>query len=277
MTWIVGAIFCALILSVLFYERFPNATDASQFEGAFFASWLSGIALTAVITVAVTIATLARPHQDVFEARARNLLKRQTGPHIDYIIPQIQQLLKPFCESAIREMTITDYDEKTKLFRVNQYTDNQLKSYLNDIPVRFDTQLEYKRGTPAPDGEEQCSLTYLKVDGTPVGGLEHFADQIVRPFPMVVHPNESCRIEHRMVYWVEAESEQNRHMPTRFTNSLRVTVHNQLASRQIVAIHPSLNGKEVKIPIDAGTSAVVVDLKDLAPGEWAYDFRLGVD
>lgn len=276
--WILGTPAVAVVASLLIYMFVPSATDATRFAGALFASWVSGLILTVVVTLVITIVTLARPDQEIFEARARNLLRRQTGPHIDYIIPQLQKLLQPYCDEAIREMEVTDYDEDLKLFRVNQYSENRLKSYLNDMPVTFESRLAYVNGTAAPENKEKCSLTYLKVDGSPIGGPEHFDDAIERTFEMRVLPHATCKIEHRMVYWLKAETEPNRHRPTRYTKQLKVVIRNQLPSRRIAVFHPAENGKEeVRIFIEAGQTETVVNLAEIPPGENVYDFRLVAD
>lgn len=272
--WILGAPAVAIVISIIIYEFYPEATDATKFAGALFASWVSGLAITVFVTLIISIVTLARPDQDVFEARARNLLRRQTGPHIDYIIQQLQKILEPYCDVAYRVMEITEYDEKHGVFRINQTTINDVKSYLNDMPVKFDSEIVYADGTPAPEGRESCSLTFLKVQGEEVGASETFKTEFRRKFDMLILPNRVCRIEHRMVYWVKAGEEQNRHRPTRYTNALEVIVKNHLPSKQVIVVHPSLNGKETKMPIDVGGELTVVKMSGLEPGDFVYDFNL---
>ena len=297
LTWVLGTLLLASFLSYGYYKTVPTAMDATTFEGAAFASWLAGLALAVVVTLSITLATIARPHAEVFEARARNLLRRQAGPHIDHIIPQIQKLLQPYCEEAVREMFVTDYNNETQIFRVNQYTNNYLKSYLNDMPVKFESKLAYLNGTAAPNGHETCSLTYLRVGGDTIAENERFNDKLTITFSMLVHPHETCQIEHRMAYWVKAKTERNRHVPVRFTNHLTVLVHNQLPSQPIkasvFAVSSELNEEGVEVgpdgkPIDstvvptlvkeiripAGSVETVIKLDDLPPRRYAYDFRL---
>ncbi len=289
--WILGAMFVVSFVSAAIPLVFSDVRNVSTFGGALYTSWVSGLFLTIVVTFVITIPALPQPDREEFDTRARNLLRRQKGPHIDYIVEQLKTLLEPYCEDAYREMSITEYDDENRLFRVNQHTKNQLRSYLNDSSVTFKSSLIYENGTQAPNGQESCSLTFLKVAGDFIRDAEgfgestdlpngrHFTDRLNVPFEMNLKPNEVCEIEHRMVYWVAAGTEHNRHRPVRYTNRLRVSVANHLPSRRIVAIYEK-NGNEERIPIEAGHSLCVVDLREMKPegdSVFVYDFRLDVE
>lgn len=216
-------------------------------------------------------------------------MRGQTGPHISFIIPRIQELLRPYCDKVVRELTITEYHKGDRAFRVNQYTDNYIQSYLNDIPVEFPTKLIYQRGTPSPKDRESASLTFLRVDGVVLCENHTFQEGIEFPFTHKVHPNEVCRIEHRMVYWVKAKSEANRHAPTRFTNNMKVIVHNELQSDTLVASLFSVKNSEMSvddnpaeavlledIEIGPGATKTIIEAFDKPPYIFAYDFRLAL-
>ncbi|MBB4250866.1 hypothetical protein [Rhizobium sp. BK008] len=278
--WVLGSTAVTTIITIAIYYLNEDATNLTTFWGSFYTNWASGLALTIAVTLIVTIAQFARPDQEVFEARARNLLRKQTGPHIDYIIPKIQKLLVPYCEFVEREMVIAEFDKPTNLLRINQRTHNELKSYLNDMPVTFSTKLAYENGTAAPPGRDFCSLSYLKVDGKLIGGAEDFETSISRPFNMEIIPHNKCEIDHRMVFWIEAGVEPNRHFPVRFTRRLAVKVANQLQSSGIVAkfTHPHVHD----VKIGPGESVLILELLDLVPpskenGEPpVYEFTLEV-
>lgn len=272
--WVLKSIIGSIAVTLIIAYLAPTARDVSTFAGATFASWVAGLILTVVLTLVITVAQFARPHEEVFESRARNLLRRQTGAHIDYIIPKIQDFLDPYCDEGEKEMVITEYDETSRRFRVNQRTMNRIKSYLNDMPVTFDTMLTYRMGTPAPEGREACTLTYLRVNGQPIGEQQIFDAGIERPFSMLVEPNKTCEIEHRMVLWVQADSEANRHIPRRFTRKLEVTIHNELPSRSIKITH---NADVIEdIVIGPGETKKVVSVLDKAPSEPVYDFVISL-
>lgn len=273
-TWVLKSIGFSLVATGVIAIAFPSARDVSTFGGALFASWVSGLILTIVITAIVTIAQFARPHEEIFESRARNLLRRQTGAHIDYIIPKIQEFLVPYCEEGAKEMVITEYDEATRRFRINQRSVNRIKSYLNDMPVIFKTSLIYRHGTSAPEGREKSTLTYLRINGEEIGEAESFDALIERPFEINVVPHKTCEIEHRMVLWIQAEDERNRHIPTRFTRRLTVTIHNHLPTRAIEVIPNPEVYEGGPVVVKAGETVVVVDLQDKEPSKAVYDFAL---
>ncbi|MGO4135142.1 hypothetical protein ACEQ6A_11340 [Rhizobium brockwellii] len=261
--WVAISIGFSTIATILIYYFNEEATDVSTFWGATFASWVGGLILAITVTLVATIAQFARPDQEVFEARARNLLRKEAGAHIDYIIPAIQKLLQPYCERVERTMVIAEFDVPTGLFRINQHTHNELKSYLNDMPVTFESKLEYANGTPAPPGRAPCSLSFLSVDGKEIGGPESFADRIVRPFEMEIIPHSNCNIDHRMVCWVKEGSEENRHFPARFTRNLSVLIENQLQSQSVLVRVSQPEGKE--FTVRPGGSMKVVDVKEVPP------------
>ncbi|MHC5656036.1 hypothetical protein [Stappia sp. ICDLI1TA098] len=275
--WVIGSISGAVAITILIYFILPSASNASTFWGAAFASWISGLLLTLVITLVVTIAQFARPERAVFEARARNLLRGQSGPHIDYIIPELQKLLQPYCEKCVKDFVVTEYDEETRMFRVNQTTNNYLRSYLNDMPVLFTTKLRYENGNAAPDGKHSCTLTYLKVSGEEIGTAEDFDHSVERDFEIRVLPNEPCHIEHRFVVWVRACDEPNRHVGSRYTRELQLSVTNHLPSQKLsVALYKD-DSLESRIPVGIGETVSIVHLLDMVPGHYVYDFRLELD
>ena len=261
--WVAISMVVSTTATILIYCFDKDATNASTFWGATFASWVGGLVLTITVTLVATIAQFARPDQEVFEARARNLLRKQAGAHIDYIIPKIQKLLQPYCDRVERTMVIAEFDEPSGLFRINQHTHNELKSYLNDMPVTFESKLEYANGTPAPPGRSPCSLSFLSVEGKEIGGPESFTDRIVRPFEMEIIPHHNCNIDHRMVCWVKEGTEENRHFPTRFTRDLLVRIENQLQSQTILVRVTAPDSKEIKVK--PGEAVKVVDVKDVPP------------
>ena len=272
-----AAIFLTLIIAIFF----PSALQVSGFFGAAFASWVSGLVLFLATGLVVAVAALARPDKELFEARARNLLQRQTGPHIDYIVGKLHALFEPYVEAATRTLTVTDYDPSTGFFLVVQETELDFKSYLVDVPVTFESRVGYANASAPPPGKDQkCCLVYLNVDGDEVGVEEEFKDnQVVRPFTMRVLPNSVCKVKHRMVYWVKADEEPNRQRIRRFTRKLVVRVHNQLPTRALKVAFSGESRPEVLIK--AGSFEEVVNIIDSFPGQsdadFAYDFRLRAD
>ncbi|TPK70775.1 hypothetical protein FJ527_28280 [Mesorhizobium sp. B2-4-18] len=274
---VIYSVVAAGVATFVVWMFVPDATNVQTFLGAAFASWISGFILFIITGLIIAMVTLARPDQELFEARARNLLQRQTGPHINYIVGKLHDLFEPYLQEATRDLMIIDYDEANNLFLVNQETGLVFGSYLADIPVTFQSQIGYINGTKAPSGRQKCCLSFLKVDGKSIGAIEEFEDEIYRPFQMQVLPQSPCTVRYRMTYWVRADDEPNRQRIKRFTRSFKVNVHNQLAARSVKILQPG--DPDFNRVVQAGESVQVVNLKEIVPaqnddGAFAFDFRL---
>ena len=68
----------ALVVTAAVWIAFPTARDAATFGGAVFASWLSSLGFFILTGLILSFVTIARPDQELFETRARNLFKRQS-------------------------------------------------------------------------------------------------------------------------------------------------------------------------------------------------------
>jgi hypothetical protein len=266
----------AAIATFAIWLCFPDATDVQTFFGAAFASWVGGFVLFIITGLVIAAVTLIRPDEELFEARARNLLQRQTGPHINYIVGKLHDLFEPYLIDHKRTLTIMDYDPVSGAFLVNQETELVYGSYLVDIPVTFDSRIGYQNGTPAPDGKQKCCITYLRVDGKNVGEFEEFETEVVRPFQMQVLPKTPVTVRHRMALWIREKDEPNRQRIIRFTRNIKVTVHNQLAARSIEVTQPG--NADLNRVVHPGDAIEVVNLKEIEPrkndNEFVFDFRL---
>ncbi|HWA91646.1 MAG TPA: hypothetical protein VG889_16525 [Rhizomicrobium sp.] len=71
LSWLVSVSFTVVI--VLYRNQLPGGADwvdPIKFLGAAFAAWVGGIALFTVVGAAAAIVSLARPEQELFDARA---------------------------------------------------------------------------------------------------------------------------------------------------------------------------------------------------------------
>ena len=276
--WRIGILSFAIIFSILVtlltYFLYPDLTDVGTFKGAVFASWCAGLMLTVAITSVVAFVSLARPEKEVFQARVRNLLRRQTGPHIDYVVDRFHRLVEPYCETLSRELYVTSHDGATNRLLVAQTTHTRWKSYLDDVTGTFKTGVIYENATLPPDGAESNSLTYLKVDGETIVEKREFTTDIRHELDVIVKPNSQCNVHHRLVYWVQAGTEPNRHKLVRFTRLMQVHLTNQLSARNIV-VTSTPDG--TKVHIAPGERVRIVDISEREPDTFAYNFRIRVD
>lgn len=252
----------------------PASTDVKTFMGAAFASWTSGLLLFVLTGLMIGLVALSRPEHELFEARARNLLQRQTGPHINYIVNKLHSVLEPYVEELRREMTVVEYVPDSSMFLVNQDTEVRFRGYLPDMPMIFNATVGYTNASPAPPGRPKSCLTYVKIDGETVsGGIEEFEDSLIREFPVKVPPKATATVKHRMTFWVRASDEPNRQRTKRFMRKLSVTVHNQLPTMAISVRHPEQ--ANLDHIIGPGEVVQVVNGRELEPDptEQSFDFH----
>lgn len=276
--WRVKSVFAAtgiaVLLTVLIPFLYPSATNPSILLGASYASWLGGVALFALVGFVVAIASLARPEQESFDARARNLLRRQSGPHIDYIIGKLHNVLEPYVEETVRRMTIVDYDEVENKFYINHTTQNTTRSFIDDMAIKFPASLSYVDACPPPPGRNKGSLTHLKVNGQQICGYKEFEDKFELTFEGEVKKHSTCTVEHRLNYWIKASDEPNRHKPLRYTRSLKLIIQNKLPKMAIKIEVIIGNPEKILFVIPADESATVVNLTEIQPMDNVYDIRV---
>ncbi|TCU18777.1 hypothetical protein [Rhizobium sullae] len=270
----------AVIVTVAFYYCIPDATDATKFIGAAFASWISGLLLFMLVGLGVAIVSLARPEHELFEARARNLLRRQTGHHIDYMVGRLHDVLEAYTAQSTRKIVVLDYDAAEKMFHTSHTTESILKGYLDDKIVNFPAKISYKPLSKPPGGRQKSCLTFLEVNGEKFGDVEEFDDEVARSFriqiPVKGEFKGRCAVKHRYLYWIKAEEEENVSTSVRYTRELSVEVENQLASSTIVATIKNEQGPDERIVINPGTCQRVIYLTEITPRDKLYDFRLGL-
>ncbi|MDR3476289.1 MAG: hypothetical protein P4M09_31995 [Devosia sp.] len=271
--WVAVSFFVALIVTIAIPMLSMDARAPATMWGAIYAAWVGGLLLFAVTGLVLGAVTLVRPDLEPFRERAWNLLQRQTGPHIDYMIRKLTEANEPYCVEMERTLFVTDYDEVSHLFLVTQETRSSFRGYLPDIAMDFPASIGYVNATPAPSTRQRCCLAYLRLDGQEIGTIEEFDTEIRRPFRIKAEARQSCEVLYRMTFWVKEETEPNRQVVKRFTRSLKVAVENQMPSRSVSVQN---QGKSHFVP--AGQREEIVNLAEIWPVQdeqtFAYDFRL---
>ncbi len=263
----------SIVLTVVLPIFLPTLWSVQSFYGAVFASWAAGVALFALVGFIVALASLSRPEQESFDARARNFLRRQSGGHIDYIVKKLGETLEPYVESSTRRMIIQKWNEAEKKFQIRQETIVNVRGFLDDIESKFPARLAYKAHCKWPEGENSPSLSYIKVNGETIHGFLEFEDEFAYEFEGVAPKNSTCPVEHAMTYWVEASTEPNRARPTRFVRSMEVIIENK-EPRHSVIVKVVSGASQKEFRLDPGDQEVVIKQEETIPGEYSYDFRL---
>ncbi len=286
----VQVIFGAMILSalacVIAAWLVHDIFNVGRFRGAFYASLVAGVVLSFVITLVIAVASLSRPDKAVFEARARNFLRQQKGPHIDDLIGKMQQLFEPYCTQVSKTMRITRFDQQAGLLLVVERTQFRLKSYLDDIEADFDTSLKYSTDTEAPDSGPQASLTYLRVNGHTIAENRTFTTRLEQGFTVPISKEGEGEVEHRKVYWCKPDIEPHVFQPVRFCRKLVLTLANDLPSlgievelrgtAEIEEHSPPRQDIPLRISVAPGHEARVIEADELPSGTPAYNFILRV-
>ncbi|NTI49010.1 hypothetical protein G6L94_11855 [Agrobacterium rhizogenes] len=280
--WRIRSVFISFVIASAvtlgFYHFVSDATNASTFIGAAFASWVSGLLLFIFVGLMVTIVSLSRPEHELFEARARNLLRRQTGNHIDYMVGRLHEVLEAYTASSLKKITILDYDEQEQKFHTSHLTENVLKGYLDDKAVDHPTKIKYTAYCTAPAGKQRPSLSFLEVNGDKVGDAVEFDEQIERPFriqiPLDGAYKGKCVARHRYTYWMQAQAERNVGSSIRYTRELVVEVENQLPTTEIAVLIMTNEVEAQRIVVQPGATQRIISLSEITPKDELYDFRI---
>ena len=201
------------------------------------------------------------------------LLRRQSGPYIDYIIGKLHNVLEPYVEETVRTMTIVDYDQAEDKFYINHTAKTSTRSFIDDMTIKFPAFLEMD-AVPTAAGKNKASLTHLKVNGQTISGYQEFDDKFEMNFQGEVPKYSTCAVEHRLNYWIKAAAEPNRHRPLRYTRALRLIIQNKLPQMTIKAEVLLGNPEKHLFVIGADSSETVVNLTEIQPSDNVYDVRV---
>ncbi|MDA9453720.1 hypothetical protein XI06_22260 [Bradyrhizobium sp. CCBAU 11434] len=249
--------------------------DPSTHFGAIFASWVSGVALFAISGVAIAVITLARPELEPFDTRARILFRRQTGKHIDYIVGRIKDILEHYAEETEQKITIRDFHVGEKKFWVSTYSRILVRSYIDDVETTYVSSIARREITAPPQGGLSNRLVFARVDGVPVGASEDFTDELERPINCRIDRDGVCEVTSQVDFWIQAESEENKHRPKRYTQVLKFQFENLISPGRPVDVLFTTNGTDwLPVRLEPGQVKQVVEITDVNPGMVAFNFRL---
>jgi hypothetical protein len=223
----------------------------------------------------VAIVSLARPERESFDSRARILFRRQTGKHIDYIVSRIKEILEHYAEQTENKITILDFNAAEKKFRISSSGNTIVRSYLDDVESTYVSEIHYASDTPPPDSAPRHRLVYARVGGNPIGTSEEFTGTITRPIACRIDRDGTCTVSTLSEFWLRANDEDNTHTPKRYTQVMRWLFENLVSSNQDIEIKYTLDGKNwVSQRLTHGGCGQVIELKDLKPGEVAFNYRI---
>ena len=203
---------------------------------------MGGLALFVITGIVVAIISLARPEQESFDSRARILFRRQTGKHIDYIVSRIKEVLEHYAEETENKITILEFNNAERKYRVSSSGNTIVRSYLDDVECTYDSEIHFASDTTPPNGGARNRLVYARVGGSPVGTSEEFTDRITRPLVCQIDRDGTCAVNTMTEFWVRANDEDNTHTPKRYTQVIRWQFENLLTSNQDIEIRYTLDG-----------------------------------
>jgi hypothetical protein len=269
---VVFALVVTAALPFLGYSIEPN----TKF-GAFYASWVAGVFLFTTAGFFVAVASVVRPHEDWFEARARNLFRRASGRRIDYIIERLRAL-EHYSEHTTVKTTVKEYAESDgrKVYFVEDYDSMVIKSFIDDIDTSVESRYHLSDISipPAGDDRKNC-LVYVKVNGAPTIADEFFEREIDHPYTVPIDRHSSGVVETAAHLWIDADSEVSAHEPVRFTERLTVDVENLVRQDQPVKVRlTDANKQSQEFVIKGGETLRVYSAQDVRPGSVAYDLRI---
>lgn len=275
--WRIWSILAATVIAIAITFAipfiWPSLWDITKFQGGFFASWVAGVALFALVGLVVAIVSVYRPDRESFDARARNFLQRQHGGHINYMVDKLRATVEPYVDHTEKRLVVENWHEASGKLRIRHETKTRLRGFLNDVSIKFPAKLNYiSYCEPPSDGDRPC-LSYIRVNGEEKRGFEEFDRELLKEFDGEAPGNEHCLIEHVMSYWIEPADEVNRHKTVRYTKSLEVIVENR-DTRLTMMVDIKSGAPPEKIPLKPGEQKRIIKLSEMMPDQYVYDFRI---
>jgi hypothetical protein len=244
--------------------------EVEQFWGAVFAGWVGSVAFFTAIGLAVAIASLEKPEDDSFDARARILFRGQSGKHIDFIIHELKSKFEHYSDRVETSMEITDYHPgENKLF-VECSSKTYIQSYIDDVQTQYASSIVARNITDAPAGGRPNSLVYFKV-GDVSEGSEVFTQSIEKPFRTTVDVGGHCLVDSKLNYWLLNATEPDGYATARYTKKIVLYVQNNLPCKQPLTLTVHIGGlPHPDIILAPGERLKILEMKDVEPGKEAY-------
>jgi hypothetical protein len=267
------AVVLTIIVGNIEYSR-----DPSTFFGAIFASWVAGLALFIGVGGLVAVVSLARPHQESFDARARILFRRQSGRHIDYIVSRISGVLEHYSEETYRRIMIKEFDENECKYLISMETTTTVRSYIDDIISNYVCPIRIIPKSQPPEGRKH-KLVYTRIDGRAEGGSEEFDGDVDRKIATTIDGDKACKVEQCIEMWIKEKTEPCRNIPTRYTQKYLLFIENHLTNRSVnIKITEGMareNQEDWKqYSLSPGDKRALLQRVDLLPEQIVYDLRI---
>ncbi|MEO8715370.1 MAG: hypothetical protein ABI369_10185 [Acetobacteraceae bacterium] len=283
MDWRIAAIVLTTALSVaatcLGFDLGWDGETGGRFPHDVFAGWVASIAFFGTIGLVVAVVSLVQPEKEGFESRARILLRGKDGEHIRYIIERLRGTLEHYAEEVTSTIIIKDYDAIGQKFFIRMELTTVLRSYLDDIETRYESEFEIEQETDPPANQPPARLIYLRV-----GKGEDQQRYPSRPFQnngirevirSTIRPRGTCPVESAVEVWVKADTEANNHKTVRFTQRMQLRVRNNLPGNETVRIR--FNEPAGQRPDEHSLKSDgehMRSFRDLRPRIQAYDFTI---
>lgn len=272
--WSIGtATMIAILITVVAPVYWPNLLDIATFQGGFFASWAAGVALFALVGLVVAVASLSQPDRESFDARARNFLRRQSGGHIDYMVDKLRVTVEPYVVHSRKRLIVEEWRPVEGKFRVRHETTSVVRGFLDDHAIKFPAKLNYISYCDPPPGGKKACVSFIRVNDEDKHGFAEFDREFMFDFQCEAAKNSSCKVEHVMTYWVEAEKEVNRHKTIRYTRELEVEVKNGDSQHSIV-VSIREGAQKQEILLKPAEEKRIIHLFERQPDQYVYDFRI---
>jgi hypothetical protein len=274
--WAIVATIVVAILGTVAIYLSGYGRDPTTHFGAIFAAWVGGLVLFVIAGSVVAIVSLVRPETEPYDSRARILLKRQTGKHVDYIISKIRETLEHYSELTEITITIQNFHAGERKYRIASVNQSSVRSYLTDVETTYDSTMQLVDATSPPSGEAANRLVYTRVGGVNQGVSVDFTKSIVRPVRSQIDAGKNCHVSAMTEFWVNADTEENTHKVRRYTQTLTLNFENLLSDVRPVKIEYTLDGtKWGSLEIPHGGSNQIAVFQELKPdGSVVFNYRI---
>lgn len=284
----VAAILIGVLVSILlsfpFYdlalrevvETAKGVTGALPgFWQSFYVNWIASLLFFGVVGLVAGLTALYRPEADVFAARVQILLGGKKGPAVEYIAKRLGEI-GYVARLTQRHITIEDYSEEMKAFKLRLQHCTWLRNLYHDVPTGAVGKISFNFDPLTPEPESYGSLSSFRINGSgqPDVPAALPREGFNRPWNLNIPGDEEGVVAYEHWCWYGTGTDHTFTLG-RFTELLDVKIKNRCVKPLKMNLTAGTLTKEIVLQYDE--EYVLAELRDLYPNTSAYAFTLSLD
>lgn len=259
---------------------------SKEFSESLLASWLANLAFFLTLGIIGVVASISKPEDLPFDARARIFFGGQRGPHIDHAIEHLKANIKHYSESATVEIRIHEHEPNTNLFFVAETFTSDVVCFVRDHETDYPIKVDYTDLSDPPPNRPPAKLVAVQDFPTgrrsityPLSGEGTIS--AAYDIPMV--NGKRGTVESTLHWWWTPSTERNTQTLIRFTKKFDLLLKNELSEDIQITLHDKYQSQKdndekkintSKLMVGAGSTARLLSLQNIEPDLVLYDLRI---